>query len=275
MHSDPDEFTKFEHDGWQRVAGMYEDAWSGLSGPFIPHLIKAVRVIEGDRMLDVACGLGYAAAAAKQRGAFAIGIDFSSEMVRLARKKTLGIEFQVGDAQALDFPDASFDKVVMNFGALHLARPEAAFREAWRALRPGGRYSFTVWAGPEQSPGAQLVEGTITPYADLNVELPEGPDYYGFDQPEALLAMMKTAGFDEATFEFNTVTEPWIVPSAAYIFRAERDAGVRTAALLAAQTPAVLTAIEEALEAAIQEYAHGDQFAIPFGAHVISVSREP
>src|SRR5437867_736383 len=146
-------FSQLEREGWQRVARKYEDAWSGLTRLFIPPLLQAAGVKAGSRLLDVACGPGYAAEAALALGAEAIGVDFSAEMIRLARERAPTIEFRVGDAQALDFEDNSFHAVVMNFGVLHLTNPEAAFAEARRVLRPGGRYAFTVWTGPDNCPG--------------------------------------------------------------------------------------------------------------------------
>src|SRR5207248_2595421 len=108
-------------------------------------LLDAARVAKGARVLDVACGPGYAAAAAAARGAIATGVDFSSEMVEEARGRFSGIEFLEGDAEQLAFSNSTFDAVVLNFGMLHLARPEQALAEAYRLLRPGGRVAFTVW----------------------------------------------------------------------------------------------------------------------------------
>ena len=99
----------------------------------------------------MASGPGYVAAAAASVGASAVGVDFSSEMVRLAASRYPGIVFQEGDAEALAFPDESFDAVTLNFGVLHLARPDAALAEARRVLVPGGRCALTVWAKPEAS----------------------------------------------------------------------------------------------------------------------------
>ena len=120
MNSGRDAFSQFEYDGWQRVADRYETAWGGLTKLFVPQLLEATRVARGSRVLDVACGPGYVAAGAHALGASCTGVDFSPEMVRLAHERNPGIEFQTGDAQALDFDDGSFDAVVMNFGVLHL-----------------------------------------------------------------------------------------------------------------------------------------------------------
>jgi hypothetical protein len=65
----------------------------------------------------------------------------------------------------------------------------------------------------------------------------------------------------------------WQVPTARFIFDAELKAGVRTAGLLARQTPAALSAIQAALEKAIQSYARGEGFAIPKAAYVIAARK--
>ena len=150
-------FHSFEQSGWQRAAAQYGDAFGGLTSQTIPRLLAAANVSSGTRLLDVASGPGYVAAAAAAVGASAIGVDFSSEMVRLAARRYPGIRFQEGDAEALAFPDESFDAVTINFGVLHLARPDAALAEARRVLVPGGRCAFTVWATPEVSVGFGIV----------------------------------------------------------------------------------------------------------------------
>jgi SAM-dependent methyltransferase len=265
-----DQFTEFEHRGWERVAGKYESAWSSLTRLFIPHLLEAVKVAQGDRLLDVACGPGYVAESAHAMGAKTVGIDFSAEMIRLAKERNPQLEFREGDAQALDFPDNSFDIVVINFGVLHLSRPEQAMAEAARVLRPGGRLAFTVWAGPEHSPGAKLVEAAIRVHADMNVELPKGPDYFGFGDAELCRRILATAGFDPYSLVFNTVVEDWRVPTADFVFEAERDAGVRTAGLLAAQNKETLDAIRAEMATSLAPFATPNGYAIPYGAHVIS-----
>ena len=266
-----DSFTQFEYDGWQRVANRYHAAWGALTSLYIPALLDAVQAGRGARLLDVACGPGYCAEQALERGAEPTGVDFSPEMIRLARARNARIAYFTGDAQALAFDDGSFDAVVMNFGALHLARPEAAFAEARRVLRRGGWYGFTTWAGPEQSPGARVVEEAIKAHWDPDIGLPKGPDYFGFGRPETCCATFAPLGFDPASLVFRTVTADWRVPGPEFVFEAERDAGVRMAAVLAAQTPAVQARIRAALEAGLQPFADGRGFCIPYAAHVIAL----
>ncbi len=268
-----DEFSEFEHKGWQRVAVKYESAWGDLTRPFIPYLLKAAKVQARTRLLDVACGPGYVAEAARVMGAEPTGIDFSSKMIRIARKRNQEINFHECDAQALDFEQDLFDIVVMNFGIHHLSRPKAAFAEAFRVLQAGGRFGFTVWAGPEQSPGAKIVEDSIESHADMSVELPAGPEYFAFSDPEECRGTLSRLGFDPVSFVFQTVTVEWQIPSASFLFKAERDAGVRTAALLAAQSPEKLEAIQAELDQKVSTYATEVGFTIPFAAHVIAITK--
>jgi len=241
--------------------------------PFIPYLLKAAEVRAGTRLLDVAFGPGYVAEAARVMGAEPPGVDFSNEMIRIARKRSQEINFQEGDAQALDFEHDLFDAVVMNFGALHLSRPKAAFAEVFRVLRAGGRFGFIVWAGPEQSPGAKIVENSIESHADMNVELPAGLEYFAFNDPEECRGTLSRLGFDPVSFVFQTVTVDLQIPSASFLFKAERDAGVRTAALLAAQNPEKLTAIQAELDKKVSAYATEFGFTIPFAAHVVAITK--
>ena len=267
-----DPFSQLEYTGWQRVAGKYDSAWGGLTRLFIRPLLDAIRLEPSLPLLDVACGPGYVAEAARALGAAPLGLDFSSAMVHLASARVGGMAFVCGDAQALPFEPGTFDAVVMNFGLFHLAHPEAALGEARRVLRVGGRYAFTVWAGPEQSAGARVVDEAIRAHASFDVELPQGPAYYGYSDAESCRRALVGFGFDPGSLRFHTVTATWQVPTTDFVFAAERDAGVRTAALLAAQSPAVCAAIEAQLAAGLTPFRNAGGFAIPYAAHVISVT---
>lgn len=96
------------------------------------------------RLLDVGCGGGQAAIRLAERYSHlrVAGIDLSRVMIRgacrRARRRHSTARFAVADAQALPFPDESFE-VVFSFGsAKHWPDPARGFRECWRVLRPGG-----------------------------------------------------------------------------------------------------------------------------------------
>jgi ubiquinone/menaquinone biosynthesis C-methylase UbiE len=273
METMTDEFTRFEHEGWERVAAKYDSVWSSLTRQFIPYLIQDAQVSPGMSVLDVACGPGYVSDAIRKLGAIPMGIDFSKKMVAIAKKMFTGIRFTQGDALDLPCDDASFDRVLINFGLLHLSRPEQACAEAFRVLRSSGKFGFTVWAPPAQSPGAKVVNDAIEAHADLNVQLPQGPPRYLYDQKEECRAVLEQAGFDGHSMIYENRSVEWHLPTAGYFFEAERDAGVRTAGLLARQPPERLEAIRAGIENGVKRYARGNEFVIPMAAHVVVVSK--
>ena len=256
---DPETFRQFEHQGWQEIASRYHGGFAAVTTQSVPALLEAGRVTEGTRILDVACGPGYVAAAAAARGAVAIGIDFSSEMVEEARGRYPGIDFREGDAEELAFPDSSFDAVLMNFGMLHLARPEQALQGAYRVLRPAGRMAFTVWDTPDHAVGFGIVLGAIQKYGDLSVPIPPGPPFFRFSDPEESKRVLIAAGF--VNVAVIRVPQVWRLPSPETLFEVMYNGSVRNAALLRAQKPDVLETIRAEIRVRVEKA--GNELSMP------------
>ena len=265
-------FHAFEQAGWNRAAQPYADAFATLTPQTAGPLLEAAGVVAGTRLLDVASGPGFIAAAALARGAVATALDFSPAMIAEAARRHPGLVVQEGDASALPFPDASFDAVVMNFGMLHLARPDEAIAEARRVLRPGGRYAFTVWAAPTEAVAFGIVLRAIERLGNKDVPLPEGPPFFRFSSPDESRQTLEAAGFTDVGV--RTVPLIWRVAKADDVFEALAKGGVRTAAVLHAQTPAALDAVREAVRADIEAYAHGNGIEVPMPA-ILSVATKP
>src|SRR5581483_1623764 len=117
---------EFELAGWQAAAASYE-GFAGATRLFIPALLRAAGAKAGQRLLDVACGPGFATAAAAAAGADVTGVDFSPAMLLMACSLHPAVSFRHGDAEELPIADASQNAVMANFGIHHVERPERAF----------------------------------------------------------------------------------------------------------------------------------------------------
>lgn len=111
--------------------------------------IARLELKPGERVLDVACGTGNTAIPAAQAGAKVIGIDIASNLIAQARERArqagTDAQFREGDAEQLDFPEASFDVVISVFGAMFAPRPERVAAEFLRVCRPGGTIAMGNW----------------------------------------------------------------------------------------------------------------------------------
>jgi len=263
-------FRAFEWAGWQRAAEHYPNAFGPLTLQ-AASILDAVQVTSRVRLLDVATGPGYLAAAAAEQGALVHGVDFSPAMVAEAERRHPALTFTEGDAEHLPFPDRTFDAVVMNFGLLHLAQPEMALAEAHRVLRPNGRYALTVWAAPEQAVGFGVVMRAIEAHGTLDVGLPAGPPFFRFSDPAECRRCLLDAGFVQP--EVRELPLVWRVTSPSVVFDAVSRGGVRTAAVIRAQTSEARDRIRRAVIESLQPYAQGSAFAIPMPAILASATK--
>ncbi len=265
---DASAFHDFERAGWEHASAFYKDAFGALTRQAAADLLDAVGAGSGSRLLDVATGPGFIAAAAAARGARVVGIDFSTAMIEAAQRTYPDVEFREGDAEALSFESGRFDAVVMNFGLLHLARPEAALSEARRMLQPGGRYAFTIWAPPERAVGFGMVLRAVNALGQSQVRLPDGPPFFRFSDQDECHRALEASGF--GSVEVRELPLEWRLNSADAVFDALSRGGVRTAAVLRAQTPEALVAIRGAVRLEVESYARDGAFVIPMPAVLAS-----
>ena len=156
----------------------------------------------------------------------------------------------------------------MNFGILHLGQPELALIEAQRILRDGGRFAFSVWGKPEETVGFGIVLRAVELHGEPRVELPEGPPFFRYSDPEECRRGLMVAGFESPAV--TKVAQLWRLPAGDGLFNAMKDSTVRTAGLLRAQKPTVLEKIRNAMRAELLPYTKGDWVELPMPALIAS-----
>src|SRR5215218_2450748 len=134
---------------WERVASTM--------APIHDRLTAALDPRPGDRWLDVATGTGAVAMRAAREGASVTGLDLAPPLIetakRLAAEQGLAIGFEVGDAESLPYPDASFEVVSSAHGVVFAPDHAAVAHELARVCRPGGRLGMTAWRTGEAGDG--------------------------------------------------------------------------------------------------------------------------
>jgi len=144
---------------FDRVARRYDLVNTVLSlgtdGGWRRRAARETRLKAGGSALDVACGSGKLTAELARiagPGGRVAGLDFSPEMLAIARRHHPQIEFMEGDALDLPFEEGLFDATTIAFGLRNLADPVRGLREMTRVLKPGGRAVVLEFLKPPRGP---------------------------------------------------------------------------------------------------------------------------
>ena len=173
--------------------------------PYAADLVGRVRMREGMRVLELACGTGVVTRrlrAALPESATLVATDLNEAMVSYARAAVPapGIEWQTADAQALPFADASFDAVVCQFGIMFLPDTALGFAEAHRVLVPGGAMYANAWLALDSNPvHASIDEAVAALFPDDPPRFLDVP--YGYHDRARILSDAAAGGFADVQLE--------------------------------------------------------------------------
>jgi SAM-dependent methyltransferase len=224
-----------------------------ITGTAAPHLVRFAGVTSGTRVLDVACGTGVVALTAARKGAHVSGVDLTPELIARAKENAallkVEVDFKIGDAEELPYPDGSFDFVLSQFGHMFAPRPDVCTKELLRVLKPGGTIAFSTWP-PELFTGRMFaLQGKNGP------PLPPGvspPVQWG--DPNVIRERLGTS-VSSLTFDRATMRSPVLSPAH---MRAMMEVNVgplaKLVASLSASDPAKLATFRRDLEALVAEY---------------------
>jgi SAM-dependent methyltransferase len=151
-----EEISLIASSGWRSVDNAsdpdsfitYLDEVTAPKRDDIPEVIRSLEISQRCSVLDVGSGTGkfLIEVARKVDGVRAVGIDVSQKMVTIATSRAqvagVTVEFEVGDAERLRFPDESFDRVHCSLVLVHMEDPGAVVAEMARVLAPGGRIAI-------------------------------------------------------------------------------------------------------------------------------------
>ena len=193
--SDLPEHVRRNRAAWDKWASEYEDAgeaaWANQTPTWgiwsVPETDLRILPddLAGKDAIELGCGTAYVSAWLARRGAWVVGIDNSEAQLATARRlqRQHGLDFQLlhGNAEAVPYPDASFDFAISEYGACLWADPLRWVPEAARLLRPGGRLVFLVnsylmaLCTPEQN-GVAATDRLLRPAFGLyRLEWPDEP----------------------------------------------------------------------------------------------------
>jgi len=201
-----DEYYKnYTRETWDECANNYIPLSRQLV-PFHKSLLDLVKPSPGERILDVCTGPGEPAmsiASIVAPSGQVVGVDLSSNMTEIATKNAAkrglrNLEFVTMDAEKLEFPVNTFDVAVSCFGFQIVTQPEAAAKEIFRVLKPGGRAGFTVWSKGDR---AQAIDVLIEPMMEHATPDEDGylPTPYELGGQGELVNMLKEIGFVNPT----------------------------------------------------------------------------
>lgn len=241
---DPQQYKERQRQEWDAVAAGWRKWWELIEAG-VQHvsdrILELGEVQPGQRVLDVATGIGEPAVSAARRvgpSGHVTATDQSPQMLEIARERAaaLGlqnIEFKEMDAETLELPAASFDAALCRYGLMFLPNLQAALNGMSRSLTPGGRMATAVWDVPPKTPIVSLAMGVMQRLFQPPPPPAGAPGPFALADTSVLEKGLADAGFTDIRTERMTLTIEF--PSAQDYTEFIRDVVPPVRAMLASQ----------------------------------------
>ena len=185
------------------------------------------------------------------------------------RRGLTNIEFRKCSADALPFPDSTFDVVVSRLSAMFFGDPVTAVREALRVIVKSGYVSFIVWGPEEANPFFTSVNDVFDRFVESSTEDPDAPDAFRFAAPGKLAGILKNAGAENVIErQLNFQIEAAMSFEQFWKLRTEMSESLREK--MAGLMPEKIEAIKQAVADGAQEYFSSGKMNFPAEALIVS-----
>jgi len=246
--------------------------------PWTEELLARATPALGERVLDVACGTGIVARTVVQRlgeDATVTGLDLNPAMIDVARaaaeQEGVVIAWHVGRADALPFPDGTFDLVLIQQGLQFFPDKPAAVREVVRVLAPGGRLGTATWAEIAANPFFESLAAAVERH--LGTSALQTP--FSLAEEDVLRSILVEAGLIDIVIERVTRTVRFPDPARFInLGLASAAAAVPAMQTMDATERARLTeAVRADMQEPLERYTDGDEVVFPLVANITVAHR--
>ncbi|MRN68757.1 MAG: methyltransferase domain-containing protein [Nitrosopumilales archaeon] len=215
---DPNQFKMGQRQNWDSVAEGWKQWWDAFekgAQRLSNRLIELAKIKSGQRVLDIATGIGEPAiTAAKIVGTsgHVLATDISTQMLGIAKERaaSLGlqdiIEFKESDAEILDLSDSAYDAVLCRWGLMLLPNLDVTLSKIHGSLVSGGRFAAAVWADAPKVPIISLAARIINEQLRMPPPLAGVPNPFSLADIKKLENHLVKAGFSDVDIETVNVT---------------------------------------------------------------------
>jgi ubiquinone/menaquinone biosynthesis C-methylase UbiE len=267
----PDEFKAQQREMWDNAAAGWQTWWETIerrAQKVSNKLVELAEVQPGDKVLDIATGIGEPAVTAARRvkpNGKVLAIDISSQMLLIAktRAKSLGldniIEFRESDGEKIDLPDstAKFDAILSRWGLMFFPNLSATLVKIREMLVTNGRFSAAVWSAPSKVPWLDLAFASVRKQINAPAPPPSTPGPFALADIDGLKQSFSQAGFKD--IKINTFQITFEFDSPESYTKLHQQTATRIHAMLANQTEEVKKQAWNSITEAVWQYAdsHG------------------